>query len=85
MPSGLVWSDDGVCGNVVFWGTVVSLAEAADDGVAEGLEVTADGVIIDEGLHAASRRMTAVDIPSFFDLSALDHVLVMDQSIPGHE
>jgi hypothetical protein len=67
---------------MVFWGAIVSLAKAVADAGVEGWEGATDG----ETLHAASRRMMVMDIPSLFDLLALDHVciIVIDQSIPGH-
>ena len=75
MPPGpVVGVDCRISGNLVFLGVVVSLVEAAADGVAEALEGTTDGVTVGEALHAASRRMMVMDIPSFFDPLALDHV-----------
>jgi hypothetical protein len=55
---------------MVFWGAIVSLAKAVADAGTEGWEGTTDG----ETLHAANRRMMVMDIPSFLDLLALDHV-----------
>jgi hypothetical protein len=47
---------------LVSLGIIVSLA----DGDVECFEGTTDGVAVEEGLHATSRRMMVMDIPSFF-------------------
>ena len=84
-PGSVVGADCWAGGNLVFLGVIVSLAEAATEGVAEGWEGITDGATVGAGLHAAIRRMMVMDIPSFLDPLALDHVLVIDQSILGHE
>ena len=61
-------------GDLVFLGVIVSLAEFAAVGVAELFDGATDGVTIGEGLQAASRSMTVMDILSFFDPLVPDHV-----------
>jgi len=64
-PGSVVGVNCRIGSKLFFWGVIVSLAEAAADGVVEALEGTTDGVTVGEGLQAASRRM--IGIPRFFE------------------